>query len=104
MPDPFETTLRELYRRAATDRELRKRLVSDPRAALRAELGIDIPPEIEIDVVEESADRMVLVLPHLPEGAELDDTELDAAAGGLWSLSSFSTRLRSGSGYAISIP
>ncbi|HVS13294.1 MAG TPA: NHLP leader peptide family RiPP precursor [Thermoanaerobaculia bacterium] len=103
MAEQLDAAIRELYQRAATDEDLRARLRADVRATLREEVGLDVPPEIEIEVVEETADKVVLVLPHLAESGELGDAELERAAGGIWSLSSFQTRLGGGSA-TISIP
>ncbi|HVS13295.1 MAG TPA: NHLP leader peptide family RiPP precursor [Thermoanaerobaculia bacterium] len=102
MTEQLDAAIQELYRRAATDEDLRARLKSDVRATLRQELGVEVPPEIEIEVVEEAPGKMVLVLPHLSAAAELSDAELDKAAGGFWSLSSFRTRLSGGTGTQIS--
>jgi len=56
----------------------RSRAVREPRALL-AELGTDVPPEIEIRVWDSSAEVRYLVLPGRPAGTEgLDETALAA--------------------------
>ena len=49
--------------KAATDANFRARLVSDPKGAIRQELGITIPETLTIEVHEESAETAHLVLP-----------------------------------------
>ena len=112
MNEQLDPAIQELYRRAATDQDLRARLKADVRATLRDEVGLDVPPGIEIEVIEETADKVVLVLPRLPSAGELSDAELDKAAGGFWSssgkaaggfwsLSGFRTRLSAGTGMVL---
>jgi hypothetical protein len=72
--------------RAVQDPAYRARLLADPRAVF-AELGLSIPPEVEIQAVEETAGQYYLVLPALERtgrhaGASLSDAQLEAVAGG----------------------
>ena len=69
-----------LKSRAASDPEFRKALVSDPRATLAKETGLELPREMKVQVIEESSDSMCLVLP--PAAGELSDMELESVAGG----------------------
>ncbi|MBI3756911.1 MAG: STAS domain-containing protein [Deltaproteobacteria bacterium] len=55
--------------RACTDAAYRARLLADPRKAL-AEEGIEVPPDIEVQVHENSDNKIVAVLPG-PQVAEL---------------------------------
>ena len=56
--------LREhLMEKATVDDDFRTELLADPKAAIKAELGIDIPEGFEIKVHEEAADTGHLVLP-----------------------------------------
>ncbi len=71
--------------RALTDADFRQLLLSDPRAAVQDELGVDLPADVTINVVEEKADTIYLVLPPTEESSEtgeLSDAELGAVAGG----------------------
>jgi hypothetical protein len=48
-------------------------------------MGSPLPEDVEVRVVEESADTIYLVLPStspLGQGEELSDQELEAVAGG----------------------
>ena len=54
----------------------RSRIVREPRAVLR-ELGLELPPEVEVRVWDSSAEIRYLVLPERPEGTEdLSEEEL----------------------------
>jgi Nitrile hydratase, alpha chain len=76
---------RRLVERSLEDDAFRLRLLEDPKAAVEEELGIQLPAEVQVRVVEETADTIYLVLPSaspLREGGELSDRELEAVAGG----------------------
>ncbi len=56
----------------------RSRAVAEPRAVL-AEFGIDLDPDVELRVLDSTADVRYLVLPRRPEGTEgLREEELAA--------------------------
>jgi hypothetical protein len=58
-------------------------LMKDPRALMSRQLGTAIPSNVNIKVIEESADTYYVVLPYKPkEGAELTDSDLEKVAGG----------------------
>jgi hypothetical protein len=71
----------QLLTRAERDPEFRKRLVDDPKSAVQDELGVEVPDNIQLRVVEEGANEAVLVLPRHLEPGQLRDEELAAAAG-----------------------
>ena len=79
---------RRLIEKSLQDESMRQRLLADPRAALEEELGTRLPENIEVRVVEETADTIYLVLPSASplggEGGELSDRELEAVAGAGW--------------------
>ena len=78
------TTVGELRERvvsrASTDTEFRALLLSDPNTAIKGELGLTVPDGFTIVVHEEAADTGHLVL---PPPAELNEADLEQAAGGL---------------------
>jgi len=72
----------QLIARAERDSDFRKRLIDDPKAAVREELGVDLPGEMTIRVVQEQPSEAVLVLPIPVESGALREEELAGAAGG----------------------
>ena len=69
-----------LVQKAASDSSFRAALLADPRSTIEAETGLRIPGSIAVNVVEESAEKLCLVLPSA--AGELSDLELEAVAGG----------------------
>jgi nitrile hydratase len=47
----------------------RSRTVAEPRAVLR-EFGLEVPPEVRVNVWDSSSDLRYLVLPERPAGTE----------------------------------
>ena len=70
----------QLIDKASHDTAFRQALISDPRAAIEKEFGITIPGSLKLQVIEECADRLCLVLPAAQ--GELSDLELESVAGG----------------------
>ena len=58
--------------RAAEDGEFRARLILDPKAAISAEIGADIPDVFNVAVHEDSATTAHLVLPPSPALTEAE--------------------------------
>jgi nitrile hydratase len=56
----------------------RSRVVREPRKVL-AEMGLELPPEVEVRVFDSSAELRYLVLPERPPGTESLDEEALAA-------------------------
>jgi len=58
-------------------------LKSDPRGLMEKQLGVSIPANVNVKVIEESSDTYYIVLPAIAaEGAELSDADLEKVAGG----------------------
>ena len=76
---------RMLVQRSIEDEDFRRRLLEEPKAAVEEELGARLPKEIQVQVVEETADTIYLVLPSaspIGESSELSDRQLEAVVGG----------------------
>ncbi len=71
---------KEVLRRARADAGFRAQLLVDPKAALKTAFGVELPPDIEIRVLEETPTRFFIVLPV--EKTELSDEDLAQVAGG----------------------
>ncbi len=84
-PTTAEDLQVRLIARAWKDDEFKQELLRDPRSAIGEELGVELPSDLEIQVVEEKPNMICLVLPVRPEDVadgELTDGELEAVAGG----------------------
>ena len=73
-----------LVDKATEDRKFRARLLSDPKGAIRQELGVSIPASMSIEVHEEGGMTAHLVL---PPNSRLNEGDLQAVAGGWAGLS-----------------
>ncbi len=72
-----------LIGRAATDPNFRQQLLANGRATIERELGIKLPADLEIQVIEETPNRLCLVLPMKQEAqGQLPDAELKGVAAG----------------------
>ena len=69
----------KIVAKAQADPEFRSRLVADPKAAIEEVTGSELPEAIRIEVHEDSATSLHLVLP--PSG-ELTDEELASVSAG----------------------
>jgi len=78
---PPEDSQSRVIALAITDPIFRKRLVADPTATLRA-AGVQVSDDLEVRVVEDTANVVHLVLPA-PIDDMMSDSALDAVAGGL---------------------
>ena len=78
--------LAELFAACWKDEALKARFQSDPKAVL-AEHGIDVPANMNVNVVENSDNTVHITMPAAPDGdGELSVEQLAAVAGGLGGL------------------
>ena len=68
----------QILSRADEDGDFRARLIADPDAAVAEETGTVIPEGLNVEVYEDSATTVHLVLPPSPE---LTEAELEMASG-----------------------
>jgi len=71
---------RDIVLRARTDPDFRAALVADPRTALLEVYGVEILPDVDLQVLQETPSQLYMVLPLQTD--ELTDEELAAVAGG----------------------
>lgn len=79
--EQWQSALRELYRRSVKDESFRQRCIADPKAAL-SEVTDLLPPEgLNLRFHDAEPGVASFVLPNrLPEGQDLNDSELDDLA------------------------
>ena len=66
----------QIVSKALTDPQFKAKLKSDPKGTLESELGVKLPGNLNVNVVEEAPDSVYLVLPNSGGGAELSEAEL----------------------------
>lgn len=64
--------------RASVDANFRSRLLSDPKAAVQEELGIEVPDEVAIKVYENDMETVHVALP----ATDLAEEQLEAISAG----------------------
>ena len=78
---------RKLIERAWEDENFKQELLSNPKAVFARESGQELAKDLEIEVLQETANKGYLVLPTNPASAttaegELSEESLEAVAGG----------------------
>jgi len=79
-----------LIEKAWKDDGFRKELLADPGGTVRRELGVALPASVKLQVIEETPDTFVLVIPSRPDkppAGQLSTGDLEQVAGG-WDTSS----------------
>ena len=75
-----------LIGKAMKDMDFRKQLIDNTNVAIEMEMGMRIPENVTVKILEEDAKTLYLVLPHTPvqeAEMELTDAELLTVAGGI---------------------
>lgn len=83
--DELRKRIGDIIDHAWRDAEFRALCRTNPRQALAAH-GIDLPADVSLVVVENTPDRVHLVIPPVAQdadGTDLSDDALDAVAGGV---------------------
>ena len=80
-----QTLEAQLIDRAMKDETFRQELLRDPKGVVARELGIQMPENIDVQVLQESPSTVYLVVPRPVQSAdaELSDKELEAVVGGI---------------------
>lgn len=78
-----EEKLAPVIAKAWQDPKYLAELKRDPKGVMKKEFGVDLPPGLSLEVLEESPQRLYLVVPASPQNAgELSEEQLEAVAGG----------------------
>ena len=77
-PDPQSRVICQ----AMSDPVFRRRLLADPAGTL-SRAGVEVPEGVTIEVVEDTATRVYLILPSNPIDDSVTEAELERAVGGL---------------------
>jgi hypothetical protein len=72
-----------IYERLTSDPAFREELKNDPRSAVEQTLGIRLPSNLTLKIVENTDDTHYILLPNQASGPELSDEDLDNVAGGI---------------------
>jgi hypothetical protein len=76
-PDaPGPQALEKLKRQALRSKAFRRKLLDNPKAELKA-AGLKVRPEVQVVVLQNTADTVYLVLPSAPEAEEKITSDLD---------------------------
>ncbi len=82
-PKNREEALAPVVAKAWKDEKFKKELISNPKAVINKEFGVQIPDNVNVKVVEENANNLYIILPMKPQReGELTDEQLEAVAGG----------------------
>ena len=76
--------IQDLLVKFATEQpQYKNALKANPKDVIYKQFGIQVPGNVKVQVLQETADQVYVVLPHVvAAGAELSDADLEAVAGG----------------------
>ena len=75
----------QLIAKAWKDEAYKQQLLNNSKAVIEQEFGVQLPGEVNVQVLEENPTSLYFVLPMRPDlsGAELSDEQLETVAGGI---------------------
>jgi len=77
-----DDTMQAIFRRSATDRPFRQKLVTDAKAALSEYAGHSMPDTFNVKFVEKQGDITIVLPAAAGSAVELNEAELELVAGG----------------------
>ena len=70
----------EIIRKAQEDEAFYRELTENPREAIQKHFGVNLPPQVKVNLMEENEEDLYLVVPlnpeKLPQG-ELSDEQME---------------------------
>jgi len=79
---PWDDLNARVIAKAWKDEAFRQELLKDPKGALEREFKLEFPENVTIDVLQETSNKVYMVLPEKKDD-ELNPDELDDVAGGI---------------------
>lgn len=80
----------EIRIKSLKDHKFRQQLLANPKSAIEAAIGINIPENLNIIVIEELVNHVILTIPpKLSDSDELSEEQLGAVAGGMTKLETY---------------
>jgi hypothetical protein len=72
-----------IIKQAISNKGYRALLIANPRDMVERQIGQKLPENVQVELVQEAANKIVLRLPHVvAEGDQLADEDLEQVAGG----------------------
>src|SRR4051794_40125031 len=66
----------QIIQKAWEDAEFKKQLLANPKAAIKDAFGLEIPDSYEIEALEETSNKLYLVIPENPTSLKDEPTVL----------------------------
>ena len=81
-PEQTDAIIGKIIKKAWADPAFKQQLIADPKPAIAAVSGVEMPQSLKIRVLEDKPGLKNLILPVNPKSEELSDADLEAVAGG----------------------
>ena len=81
-PEQTDAIIGKIIKKAWADPAFKQRLIADPKPAISAVSGVEMPQSLKIRILEDKPGLKNLILPVNPKSEELSDADLEAVAGG----------------------
>ena len=75
MPEEQVSPLAQIWTRSLDDADFRARLLADPRSTLEDEMGLMLPENMQVNVVENTRHEYTIVLPVAADAAGDEDAQ-----------------------------